>query len=410
MNDIILFINDNFVIVYFFHIILSFLSAYQLAKFTRLRYPTDTTSAKKNDKQRLNEIILEGKAFKFLFQASLQKNNFKANVVFLFLFMLLMPVLGYFFAIWITWYLRNVKYSKKVHQTNILNLDEFKHSFMKIERIFGEGSMADLMTSPYAPKSKKLKALSSLANNTNAANLRIIRQTLFSTDDEIRMFGYAIINKAEQAINNKINKQLDILLTEKEKPKEQRDEEKIANASKELAFLYWEMVYTELAHESLRDNFLNEVIEYLSDAKRFYEIELEEIPLRIKKLKAKQIKLENMPETTEKVVEEETVEYVVNQINSENEKMKKYNETIVRLYILNGRVYMKKKMYDDAYIEFEMAQHLHKGNLSFILPYLAEINFLTGRYSEVSRLLNSKDSLELNSTLNPIIEQWRINK
>jgi hypothetical protein len=71
---------------------------------------------------------------------------------------------------------------------------------------------------------------------------------------------------------------------------------------------------------------------------------------------------------------------------------------------------MRKKMYDEASIEFEMAQYLHKGKLSFILPYLAEINFLTGRYSEVSKLLNSQDSLELNSTLNPIIEQWRINK
>ena len=411
MNDIILFLNSNFVVAYFLHMIVSFVLAWQLAKFTRIRYPTDTTTAKKIDEKRSQEVMLYSKIFLYFFQISLHKNNYKANVAFLFLVSLFLPGIGYLFVVWITFYLRHAKYDKRVSSTNILNLDEFRNSFMKVERIFGEGSMADLMTSPYAPKSKKLKALSSLASHTSAANLRIIRQTLFSTDDEIRMFGYAIINKAEQAVNTKMNRQLNILTEESEKDPSQQNQERIANAQKELAFLYWEMVYTELAHESLRENFLQEVLNYLDKAKRFYEKELEDIPLRIKRLKARQITLENKPVgVDEKVKEEDTVEYVIAQINKEDDKYNGYMATLVRLYILSGKVYMKKRFYEDAEIQFEMAQHFHKGRLSFILPYLAEIKFLTGHYGEVSRLLNTKDSLELNATLHPIIEQWKVKK
>jgi len=409
MNDIILFLNSHFVISYFLHMIVSFALAWYLAKYTRIRYPTDTKTAKEIDQKRSQEVMLYSKAFLFLFQVSLHKNNYYANVAFLFLISLLLPGVGYFFIVWITWYLRHTKYSKEVSSTSILNLDEFRNSFMKVERIFGEASMGDLMTNPYAPKSKKLKALSSLANHASAANLRIIRQTLFSTDDEIRMFGYAIINKAEQAVNTKVNKQLNILTQEGEKPAHKQDQEKIATAQKELAFLYWEMIYVELAHESLRDNFLQEVIHYLNESKKFYEKEIEDIPLRTKRLKAKQIKLENRSiGVDEKIREEDTVEYVIKQIDSLDKKYEGYLETLVRLYILSGKVYMKKRFYEDAEIQFELAQHFNNGKLSFVLPYLAEIKFLTRQYSEVSRLLNTKDSLELNATLYPIIEQWRI--
>ena len=405
LSDFIFSLEPYVLSLYLAHAIISLVLAIFLSVYVMKRF-VNNDEVKEKDKGRLEEISQESWIFRQLFKVSLHKNNRLTNILFMFLFNFSMPFVGYPFAIWITLYLKHVKYEKRAANTNILNLDEFGMSFLKTERIFGEGSMGDLMLNEYAPKSKKLKALSALSNNASPANLKIIRQTLSSTDDEIRMFGYAIINKAEKSLNVKINKNLEKYNSEKNKTVDQ-DKEKMAEAAKELAPLYWEMIYTELSHDSLKDNFMKEVQKYTLIAKEFYagaSNELDEISDTLEK-RIKEV--EEIPTKKERNKYKEEVFEHQKELMLMGQKAKKYKEIKTRLFILMGRLYMSQKKYESAKEEFTQAQQLHEEQLAFVLPYLAEISFLTGNYTAVASIMNKAKDLELNATLYPIVEQWK---
>ena len=387
---------DTFTL-YGIHILISFLLAVVLSSITRKRYVTQGDSVTQKDKLRAQHIAHKGFIYKTLFKVSLHKNNTITNILFLFFFNLAMPVVGYLFSIWITFYLKNVSYQKKVTNTNILNLDEFGTSFLKVERIFGEGSMVELLHSDYGAKSKKLKALSSLSENMTPANLRIIKSTLSSKDDEIRMFGYATINKAEKAINTKINTYLEIYKQETDKKPTEQDEETIANAAKELATLYWELIYSELSHESLKAGFLTEVKKYIKIAKAYYEPQFYKIEGTIKNLDKKQSLLHDVEEKRK----------VQKKIKKHNDTLVKLQDLVIKMSVLMGKVYMSEQRYEDASTEFTWIQELYAEQSSFIVPYLAEIQFLLGNYTTVSAMLNNSLNLSLNATLHPVIEQWK---
>ncbi len=394
VNNLILFVEEYFFILYMVHILISIVLSIVLSSFTSSRFVVNTQEVKLKDSLRLQAISSRSsRIFRLLFNVSLHKNNRKTNLAFMFLFNLAMPLVGYMFSIWISWYLKNVSYEKKVLNTNILNLDEFGMSFLKIDRIFGEGSMSTLLVDKYSPKSKKLKALSSLASNLSPANLRIIRQTLSSTDDEIRMFGYAVINKAEQALNVKINTQLEIFTdTFNEK-------EEIAAAAKELASLYWEMVYTELSHDSLKENFLSEVVKYVEVAKEFY---IEEVNIIDEKVNEYTYQL-----TMFKEDEEKEKEVVIKKLDIDKKRLTEYMDICTRLYVMMGRVYMNTGRYEKANTEFTIAQELDTAEASFILPYLAEVHYLTGNYDVVHSMMNTASNLNMNATLYSVSQQWK---
>jgi len=399
MSDFIFSFEPYVLLIYFFHTIISFILALILATFTMKRFESESKEINFKDKKRLEEISQRSLFFKLLFRVSLHKNNRLTNVLFLFLFIFAMPVAGYIFAIWITYYLRNVSYEKKVSNTNILNLDEFGISFLKVERIFGEGSMSELMNNQYAPKSKKLKALSSLSSSLSPANLRIIRSTLSSTDDEIRMYGYATINKAEKALNTKINNYLEIYHNEEEK----YDEEEIANSAKELADLYWEMIYTELSHDSLKAGFLVEVKNYIAISKKYYMPKTDSLQIEFNQLETEinSYSKEKKTVTPEEIDEKKSKKKII------KDQLLHNNNILTKLYLLMGKVYMNEKNYELASTEFTIAQEFYEGKSSFILPYLAEIQFITGNYAIVNSIINKSKDLGLNSTLYPIIEQWK---
>jgi len=403
VSNFILSMESHVIWLYILHITLSIVSAIVVTKYNDKRFKNDSEELSIKDQDRLKEIVNKSLFFRLLFKVSLHKNNKITNFLFVFLFNLAMPVIGYFLSAWIAWYLNNVKYEKRVSNTNILNLDEFGISFLKVERIFGEGSMSDLMTSDYAPKSKKLKALSSLANNPSPANLRVIRQTLSSTDDEIRMFGYAIINKAEKLLNIKINYHLERF--NKEKNGDNPQLEILAHAAKELAPLYWELVYTELSHESLKENFKKEVLRYIEIAKEFYIPQIKRLQQTVDSLKKELTQSkENSVKSKEEKIDLEELE---KKFLKENNSLKETHEINTRLYILMGRLYMSTQEYEKAKEEFTLAQSLHEEQLSFILPYLSEIHFVTQNYRVVNSLMNQAKDLELNATLYPIVDQWK---
>jgi len=284
----------------------------------------------------------------------------------------------------------NVKYEEKLLDTNVLNLDEFDESFLEVERLFGEGSMINMMNNEYVPKTKKLKALSTLSSNNSPVSLQVVQQTLASSDDEIRMFGYAIINKAEKALNEKINENLAFISKEFSKG-DKKDEEKIAFSSKELAYLYWEMVYTELSHESLKVNFLSSVIVYLEIAKDYYLPKIDATVSQIQKYEKNGNALKN-----------------IKQIRKERQLLEETYLVCSSLFSLMGRVYMHRKEFEKAKAELTVAKELLSEHSTFLIPYLAELYFLTGKYKIVASLLRQTKGLKYNAKLYPLIKQWEV--
>ena len=370
------------------HVVISFVVSYLISVYALKRFKKSTETIDERDKLRIEQIKDKSFIYKFFFKVSLHKHNQLSLFLFSFLFNLSIPLLGYFFTLWIFWYMVNVKYAEKLLETNVLNFDEFSETFLKVERLFGEGSMINIMSNNYVSKSHKVKALSSLLSDNSPVSLQIVKETLASPDDEIRMFGYAIINKAEKALNKKINENLALTAQELEKG-DKKDEETIAFAARELAYLYWEMVYTELSHDSLKMNFLNSVVTYLDIAKDYYIPKIDQILLQIKESEKNPYSLKNTNETRkEKEILEET--YLI----------------CSTLFSLMGRVYIYRKEFEKAKAEFTVAKEILSKRSTFLIPYLAEIYFLTGKYDIVASLLKQTKGLQYNAKLYPIIRQW----
>jgi len=394
------YIEENYIyILLVFHIIASFFIALFVSMFIRQRYEVQTEAARKNDKMRLERIGERSLLFKILFQISLHKHNSFASFLFFFIYNISIPVFGYFASLWIAYYLVNTEYEHNVVNTSILNLDEFELSFLSVERIFGEGSMSNMILAEDIPKSKKLKALSSLSSNISPLTLRIIKQTLSSKNDEIRMYGYAIINKIEQRLNENINKHLEIYNNE------ELDTSLRYESAKELAFFYWEMVYTELSHETLRDSFIKEVTKYLDIAKEYYDEMIEEHTLIALDYKHEVIKIRKQNMLKKEDIEK--IKDIEKEIYANRDLAKSYRDTKAKLYILMGRVYMMQKDYDHALAEFNTAQELSESDFSFVLPYIAEIYYIMRDFDTAKKIMNDASSLDFNPRLYPIIAQWR---
>jgi len=362
-TNLVLHVVDNYFIIFaILHTFLSILIAFVVSIYVKKRFVT--TGHEHEDLQRLQLMSNKTHFHRLLFHASLHRNNSKSSFNFFFIFNFSMPLIGYIASFWFAWQLVHTKYEKQVINSNILNLDEFGTSFLEVRRVFGEGSFNGLILNKYASAQKKIHALNILSSNLTPANLQIIKQTLSSPEDEVRMFGYAIINKAEQKLAKSINRELELFREAKEKG----DEQQIALSAYELAFLYWEMLYSELSNEILNSGFMKQVHSYLDLA----------IELLTKQFKEQ------------------------DSFNDKNLLFK-----LSRSHQLYGRYYMRLQQYEDAITQLTMAQELNQENATFVLPYTAESYFYLGKYDVVKSILNQLSLLEINATIHPLIEQWK---
>lgn len=271
--------------------------------------------------------------------------NWKKVFFFMFLFNFSVPVFGYIASVFITFHIKYVKYEEELEDVSSFDLTLFETDFINVDRQFGEGSMQEMMSHKDIPTQKKIKALVSMANNLSRENTLIIKNTLSNDDDEVRLYSFAIIDKIEKDINSKIDETIKRFIQE-------IDEIKKAYYAKELAELYWEMIYYQLTEEALKDFILKELKKYLY------------ISLDI--------------------------------LHNDNE-----------LHILMGKVLMLEKKYSQAEIRFLTAIKLAPNDAEFIMPYLAEIYFIQKDFKKVKELLNNTTELQLNAKLYPIIEQWK---
>jgi tetratricopeptide (TPR) repeat protein len=242
-----------------------------------------------------------------------------------------------------TYYLLKVKYKKLLKNTKTLNMQELDHAFPRVKRIFGEGSMMELMSNENAPRQKRMKALSIMAEDMNQKNIALIKHSLADKDDEIRLFSFSLLDKLEQNINTKIH-------LASVKFENEADEEKRVNAAKELAYLYWDMIYFDLSDDILKEFLIKESLKYANIAF-------------------------------------------------------KYNMRDTAINILLGKIYLVKNEYEQAETQFVMA--IESGvQKEYIIPYLAELYFERGNYRSIRAMLNVVHGLGINAKLYPVVAQW----
>lgn len=285
----------------------------------------------------------------YIYGSYLQKRykDKRFNIVFfLFVFNFCLPLIGYIATIIVGKYLVEVHYEKDLKSVEYLDLNLFETSFVQVHRNFGEGLIQTVLLNDYIPTEKKIMALVSISENVSKHNINIIKAGLRSHDDEVRLYAFSILDKLEKDINTKIFQNI---LAYKEADKESPEKGIFA---KELAFLYWELIYYELSEETLLEYLLNEVMKYAIVAK-------------------------------------------------------KYLKNDVKIAFLLGRVYMQKKDYDRALTELILATELDKEMLPYTAPYICEIYFEKHYYKPIKSIMQRTKNLELNTTLYPIVQQWR---
>ncbi|MGE0624005.1 MAG: hypothetical protein AB7I04_06185 [Pseudomonadales bacterium] len=83
----------------------------------------------------------------------------------------------------------------------------------------------------------------------------LLKVAMRDEEDDVRLLAYSIKDRKESEINGRIKRLLQVLeqpaLSERER----------ASTERSLAFLYWELIYLDLAEGDIREFFLNQVVE-----------------------------------------------------------------------------------------------------------------------------------------------------
>lgn len=280
--------------------------------------------------------------------ALIVKRRFSDHYGILFLFFwvfnIAVPIIGIIATLWIIVYLNTVRYEKVLTETHTLDMSEIYSEFPEVQRIFGEASMEHVLSSEKVSDALKMKALVSLAEGTRKNEIALIKKTLSDRNDEIRLYSFAIIDKLERNINSRIYRRLDAY-------NDMKESKKRSAIASELAHLYWEMLYFELADEDLVSFIAHEVDRYANEA------------------------LQTDPDDP-------------------------------ALNTLLGKCCLMTHEFDRSIHYFEKLHTQSGTRTNTVTPYLAELYYNKGDYKHVKKLMHDADGLRSNQLLNPVIEIW----
>jgi len=294
-------------------------------------------------------FIIMAIAFLFsLLSAFILKRRFKNHLFILFLFFMMMnislPLAGLLINVWIVYYLMAVKYKKPLDETKRIDMLEYYSQFPKINRIFGESSMEQMLGDEINTTSQKMKALVALSEDTRKNEIILIRNTLSDSNDEIRLFSFALIDRLERGVNAKIHQAL-------EQYAKADNREIRARIAGELAHSYWELLYYELVDEDLKFFIAKEIKKYAKEKLSF-----------------------------------EPDDYQIN--------------------VLLGKCSLVLQEFSESkyYLEKVLTEQPKKSE--YLVPYLGEIYFAERNYGKVKKLMMQASSLRINMMLNPVVELW----
>lgn len=180
-------------------------------------------------------------------------------LLFLFNFSFFMPVLGMlglYGAVLIAGYRRRAII---FHPFRKLVLPEFVLSLREPDMKFSQGGIKSRLVKTSVPTPLRLQSLLALQGIPSCVSTPLLQDMLGDTSDDIRLVAYGLLDGREKKIAARIHDELGSL-------RQTVDGEERVNILKQLAELYWEMVYAGLAQGDLRIHALNQALSYANEA------------------------------------------------------------------------------------------------------------------------------------------------
>lgn len=180
---------------------------------------------------------------------------------FFFAFIFFVPAFGVAAAVlmmvYFRWYLKHGERA----EFSTVQLPPFLAESADLGAGMGEGGAWSRLRTTGLPKEKRLQALMSLGTASGLNASRFLQHATTDSDDEIRLLAFNLYARQEQKIQQAISAALDEL-NNADTPEQQ------ASVCRNLAFSYWEMVYSALAQDNLRDFYIQQALKYARQAQR----------------------------------------------------------------------------------------------------------------------------------------------
>lgn len=210
---------------------------------------------------------------------------------------------------------------------------------------FGAGGVRARLSDRHASAESRLEALLAIKAMPQRVSSNILRDLLDDPEEDLRLLAYGMLDSEEKNINQQINQALD-------EYRETTDEQNIV--ARKLAFLYWELIYHNLAQGDVRLYALQEATRYADET------------------------LTKEPEDA-------------------------------GIWVLLGKIRSASGEWDAAHAALLEAQKLGYP-FARLIPYLAEHAFRKRQFGQVKNLLQSMETLTVGDLMQPVTRFWKKNE
>ena len=171
---------------------------------------------------------------------------------------LAMPLVNVGFVPWLAYYFKAHRHDPDEIAAQGIDLGAFMIRFPVVRRTLGEGIASFEADNDAIPQHNRLLALTLLSDYRNKAYMATIKQMLKSHDDELRLLSFSVIDRLEQTIHANIHAGKQRLETlPEESDAWYREHQKLAEA-------YWELIYFELADDTLKRYLADRILMHVS--------------------------------------------------------------------------------------------------------------------------------------------------
>lgn len=254
------------------------------------------------------------------------------------------PLLGWLITCSASFLLR--RYTKQAHSVKINILPRINYTKDKAAGVqaFGAGWAMVRLQSAHFAREERTKALIGINQSGFGRDINIINRQLLSDNmDELRLYAFSLLENQQNQVNKFISQFSKAL-------EETHDVVRRAKIEKQLALLYWELVYLRLSDEELRQFVLE--------------------------------KSRNFAESALKVLNQDAI-----------------------LWVLLARIHMEKHDTKQAIEALNTAIKYHGPN-SKTYPFFAEFSFKQRDYVQVKKYLSMDISFNNIPKLSHIVEYW----
>ncbi len=187
-----------------------------------------------------------------------------AMLLLLFNFAFFMPVLG-MAGIFVAVLIASLRRKEKViHPFTKLVLPEFVLSLREPSMKFSQGEIKSRLAHGNIPTPQRLQSLLALQGIPARVSSPLLQGMLGDSSDDIRLVAYGLLDSREKKITAQIH-------AEQSKLRHAKAGQARLMALKQLAELYWEMVYAGLAQGDLRLHSLNQALSHADEALQLAE-------------------------------------------------------------------------------------------------------------------------------------------